>query len=637
MTNRKVHNFYFSGADELREGIKSVSEDLFFNVTEKHCADIIINVKNDEKKGIKISFKNNKATVVYGKRKSCFFRALMLLCQALYEGKDTFEIEETPFFETNGTHVDLSRNNPLSMMGLKYFIRHCAIMGHNLVYLYMEDMYELPAYPQFGHQRGRYSASQLKELDDYADALGVELVPYIQTLGHLEKFLKYHSTRDLRSTANELLVDDEKTYELIEEMLKTLSSIFRSRIVNVGLDETRSINKGRYEAIHGKVPADELYYRHAGKVCEIAKKYGLKIIVPSDMLFQYSWQGEAPSNGYYVVDSVEFTEKALNGLPKDAQIMFWNYSTEEEETMFNLFKKHFELSDDILYLSGVKMYQSLIVKYKKTLATLTAGIPAAIRANIRKMALSMWEDTGETPHFFAFPALLLVAEYDYGVGYNKEELDKKLKFLYDVEFKPFLDMERADNIHDNDNMELATKFLLYNDPLFGLLDKNAEGLDLRAHYGKMVEDYESVNPSFGPMKICFDQFKAMISVLELKADFGLRLKKAYDEKDNTKLRALADEALIIAERFRHFIDVDRELYSTYYRGFGLDVVEQRRATMLSRFETTRYMLLKYLSGELEEIEELVNERRMFDYNPWENTCENIFFGEAFNRIYSPNF
>ncbi len=635
---RKIFKFHFTGADALMEGIKCVSSDLFFELADKNCADVIINVKNEAIKGLKVSLKENNATICYGERKSSFFRGLMLLSLALYEEKTSYEIEESTHFDSNGGFVDLARCNPLSIKGLEYFIRHSAIMGHNTLHFYLEDMFELPSRPLFGHQRGRYTKQQFKALTEYSENLGVELIPYIETLGHLEKYLKYHSTNEIRSSFHELLADEPKTYEFIEDMIKAVKEYFPiTNVIGIGIDEARTINKGKYEAIHGSVDAEEIYYRHINKVCALANKHGLKPIIPCDMFFQYCWKGNPPTNGYYVEDNVTFTQKAIEGVPENTQLMFWNYSAEDEEKMVRLFEKHFELGDDIFYLGGVKMYQSLIAKYKKTLATITAGVPAAIRANVKDMALSMFEDTGETPHFFALPALLIVAEYDFGVGYNEEELERKLNFLYDVGFKPFVDMERADNIHDNDNMELATKFLLYNDPLFGLLDKNAEGLDLKNHYGQLVKDYENVNPSFGPMKLCFEQFKAMLSALELKADFGLRLKEAYDNKDKTKLQALADESLVIADRFRHFMDVDKELYTSYYRGFGLDVVEMRRATLRSRFETTHYMILKYLEGSLDKIEELENERRMFDYNPWENTCENIFFGEGFERIYSPNF
>lgn len=45
--------------------------------------------------------------------------------------------------------------------------------------------------PYFGAYRGRYSAAEIREMDDYAQKFGVELVPCIQTLAHLHNALKW--------------------------------------------------------------------------------------------------------------------------------------------------------------------------------------------------------------------------------------------------------------------------------------------------------------------------------------------------------------------------------------------------------------------------------------------------------------
>ena len=64
-----------------------------------------------------------------------------------------------------------------------------ALMGMNLGMMYTEDTYEVPGQPYFGYQRGRYTYEELHALDDYADMLGIELCPCVQTLGHLNRAL----------------------------------------------------------------------------------------------------------------------------------------------------------------------------------------------------------------------------------------------------------------------------------------------------------------------------------------------------------------------------------------------------------------------------------------------------------------
>ena len=84
---------------------------------------------------------------------------------------------------------DVSRNAVLRPDALRGFLRRMALMGLDVGMMYTEDTYEVPGEPYFGYMRGRYSIEELRALDDYAAILGIELVPCIQTLGHLNRVL----------------------------------------------------------------------------------------------------------------------------------------------------------------------------------------------------------------------------------------------------------------------------------------------------------------------------------------------------------------------------------------------------------------------------------------------------------------
>jgi N-acetyl-beta-hexosaminidase len=66
-----------------------------------------------------------------------------------------------------------------------------SLAGVNTLLLYMEDTYAVPDNPFFGHLRGRYSFAELKEIAKHAADLGVEVIPAIQVLGHLEQVLHW--------------------------------------------------------------------------------------------------------------------------------------------------------------------------------------------------------------------------------------------------------------------------------------------------------------------------------------------------------------------------------------------------------------------------------------------------------------
>lgn len=625
----------FIDADELLKGISVLADDLDIEVSDASSADITVKCEKCSENMLKVELKDKKATITYG-RKVDFYRALMILCMNISEGKEEVSVEETPFLDLNGLQLDLSRNNPLNVESLKCFIRHHAIMGLNSLTLYMEDMFEIEDEPYFGYMRGRYTAETLRALDDYAHELGVELIPELELLSHMNRFLRHYSSEYLcGASIHEFFVGEETTYEFIEKIVKVVSSCFRSRILYIGLDETRTINQGKYREKHGEVPIEKVFFEHAHRVCDMVNAYGKTPVISGDMPFEFCWKKEKPKSRFHIDDHVEFDDDIITSMPKDTAITMWNYNDEDEDKMRRLFKKTKQLCDEVVYMGSARMYQSLLCKYKPTVNTIVAGMKAAKKEDVKIAVFCTWQDSADCPHFLALPVGMLAAEMDYVGEYSAEEMQRKVKFLYGIDYDDFYRMGDADHVHENEEQELATKFLLYNDPLMGLLDYHVKDLDLRKFYGNLVEYYKDRGNSRIPgVKLAFEQYKAFLDVLELKADYGVRLKNAYDAKNFVLLKELCDEAKIIKSRIEKLMEIDREMFTHFYQGFGFETIEMRRATLCARFDTTVYKLEKFLSGEIDSIGELEQERLPYNCYPFENETDNIFFGTNFINIIS---
>ena len=115
--------------------------------------------------------------------------------------------------------ADVSRNAVLNMNGAKEMIRILAAMGYDSLMLYSEDTYEVPEYPYFGRMRGRYSAEELREIDDYADMFGIEVIPCMQTLAHLATALRWPGLNSIVDCNDIMLVGDERTYTFVRACL----------------------------------------------------------------------------------------------------------------------------------------------------------------------------------------------------------------------------------------------------------------------------------------------------------------------------------------------------------------------------------------------------------------------------------
>ncbi len=70
-----------------------------------------------------------------------------------------------------GVMLDCSRNAVPKVSALKKFMDALQKMGYNTLELYGEDTYEVEGEPYLGYMRGRYSASEIKELDAYAQGV----------------------------------------------------------------------------------------------------------------------------------------------------------------------------------------------------------------------------------------------------------------------------------------------------------------------------------------------------------------------------------------------------------------------------------------------------------------------------------
>lgn len=104
--------------------------------------------------------------------------------------KTGFTLRQTPALESLGAMLDCSRNAVPRVESVKRLLRILSRMGYRALQLYMEDVFILEDYPYLGYGRQGYTDAELSALDDYAAALGIELVPAVQTLAHLKQTLK---------------------------------------------------------------------------------------------------------------------------------------------------------------------------------------------------------------------------------------------------------------------------------------------------------------------------------------------------------------------------------------------------------------------------------------------------------------
>ena len=368
------------------------------------------------------------------------YRALSLLRQ--HWAEDAFCIEETPCFETAGMMFDVSRNAVLQPDTLRFFLRKMAMMGLNLGMMYTEDTYEVPGQPYFGYQRGRYSADELRALDDYADMLGVELCPCIQTLGHLNRALHWPALAHLKDNEEVLLADDAQTYAFLEELIAAAAAPYRSKRIHIGMDEAHGIGLGAHLRRHGYEDPHTIIRRHLSRVLEITRRHGLSAMMWSDMYFR----PDSPTDGYY--DSGMPSAEAVAAVPPDVTLVYWDYYHETEQEYTDMLQKHAALPAPTVFAGGIWTWCGPAPDYAKTLAAAVPALTACKKAGVPLVLATAWGDNGAEANLTsALLGMQLYAEFMYTGTYDAGSLRPPLCLLLRCRrtgvFGPFAVQRRA--------------------------------------------------------------------------------------------------------------------------------------------------------------------------------------------------
>ncbi|CAD5206266.1 unnamed protein product [Bursaphelenchus okinawaensis] len=188
-------------------------------------------------------------------------------------------------------HLDL-KGAPPRVEYLQQFFQLLSSLDVDGVLMEYEDMFpysgNLSDLPQPNH----YTTDDIHNINSLADQNGLELIPLVQTFGHLEFVLKLDRFKHLREnqTANNTICpSDHQSLELIDEMVRQIRELHpNATTIHLGADEAYHVAEdGRCkEALisHFNESVDELKLNHIANVALLGRKYKFdRILVWNDM------------------------------------------------------------------------------------------------------------------------------------------------------------------------------------------------------------------------------------------------------------------------------------------------------------------------------------------------------------------
>ncbi len=586
---------------DLKEAIidakKYLGDEIFTNLSIDYH-------KSDDDTLLLISKNDNSVDITYGSLVN-LFRGLTLIKEKADKNKFSFELHSQ--FETNGLMLDCSRNGVLKNDKVKEMIMISALMGHNRLLLYTEDTFQLDKYPYFGYLRGAYSKEDIKEFVKYGESFGVELVPCIQTLGHLRQALKWAPMDDLRDGPDTLLIDSPKTYEFIEEMIKFSRECFSSDSIHIGMDESFEMGLNRYLKIHGYQNRIQLFSKHLTKVRNLCNKYGFKPMLWSDMYFRLNDE----KDNYYSCSPLP--EDTIQSIPNGVKLIYWDYYHDKQDNYVKMIKYHKQTNREIVFAGGSWRWKGFAPSIKKSMEYTRSAFEACKSENIKDVFITAWGDDGNECSFFSIiPVLAETSVMNYG-DYNLGNIASLVRAISDDNIEDFFAMDLPDLIQDKEMVAYynPSKYLFYQDVLLGMFDSQVKDSFAKKYssFSRVLQEKSKESKRFGYV---YSNLANLCEVLSIKVDMGIKLRKYYKENNKEMLSGIANEIDILIKKLDSFHESNEEQWMTECRPFGYEVLDGRLGFLKNRILFTKKRINDYIQGKIDRIEELESDILPYD-------------------------
>ncbi|MBR5108973.1 MAG: family 20 glycosylhydrolase [Clostridia bacterium] len=533
------------------------------------------------------------AASVQAEDQTALCRGLFLLSRAVREGKSALHTEEKRHFAHCGAMLDMSRNRVMTVEGVKAWIDRQAALGLNLLMLYTEDTYEIPEYPYFGYLRGRYTQAELREMDDYAFSMGVELVPCVQTLAHLKQFLQWPASAPLRDQPDILLIDEEKTYAFLDAALRSLSGCFRSRRIHIGMDEAHGVGLGQYLLRHGYVNRFELLNRHLGRVAELCAKYGFKPMMWSDMFFRLG----SKTNSYYDLES-RVPDEVIAALP-DVDMVYWDYYHTDASFYEHMLNGHRRMNRNTVFAGGVWSWSGFLPNRERTARTMEPALRICARQETDTVFATLWGDDGaETDYLMAVDRLTMFSEACWqGEGFSMEECEGMAALLTGME----TEIRNAwDAFYADDCEESTGKILIWCDPLYPCGVADAQKNTLAQAAQKAAAVLKNAPPAL-ETQYALALFETLLKKIRLLQN----IRRAYGERSLQTLDAVSSREIpALAQSYKELMAAHRALWESNSKRQGWEVLALRYGGAVGRLLDVADVLDRYAKGQISSIPEL---------------------------------
>ncbi len=559
---------------------------------------ITVTAVQDSKNGVVL--KDGKAVIHYTKP-HVFYRELGVLCENARKCV-AFEIFEDAYFEELSVMIDTSRNGVEKVDNVKRMIEVLAVMGYSMMMLYTEDTFHIEGRPYFGYMRARYTPEELREMDDYAYSFGIEAIPCIECYGHMNRYLIWPEAKPIKDTKIILLAREEQTFEFLDQMIRSISSCFRSKRIHIGMDEAWDMGRGAFLDKHGYVPPEQIFAEYMERLIGITNKYGLRPMMWSDMY----WRNVASYGGD--PDRCMLPDEIVAKIPPEVELVYWHYGEQPYSDHYML-QAHKATGHNVIYAGGNWGWIGHFPENHYAMLTTRFALEGCRKAGVKEAMLTLWtNDNAENDLFGSLLSLSFFAENCYNKDVTEAELRERFAACTGGEWDAFLTMSNYHNNFENEERfegkknypnRFLGKPLFWQDIMDGLYDTHLFEQPMSGHYAASADTMKQYLDADrdGRWAYLYEYAYRVFDYLATKTWIAERLVPAYRENDRDMLALIASDKLPeLKQKTVAVHEVHKAIWMAGRNMMGWANMDVRYGGMASRCDTVKMQLERYLAG-----------------------------------------
>ena len=347
----------------------------------KPILDAVGVVLGDEQRaeGYAVVVDKDQAVVLAASAAGLFYGAQTIKQLVRTDGADpliyTGTIRDWPAMRWRGMQDDLSRGPLPTLDYQKVQIRNFAAFKLNVYSPYYEHTFEYKSHPLMAAPGGVMTQDEVKELIAYAKQFHIEVVPEQEAFGHLHHMLKFDIYGALAETAHGhvLAPGQPGSIRVIKEWFAEIDSVFPSRFVHIGADETFELGLGQTRDRVQKDSLGAVYIAFLKEIEAAIRRPGKRYLFWGDIA-----QG---------------SPQLVKSLPKDMVAVAWNYWS------YNNFdrsiKPYSDAGIETWVAPGVNNWNRVYPNNDVALRNIQGFVRDGQRLGSTGMLNTNWDDDGE--------------------------------------------------------------------------------------------------------------------------------------------------------------------------------------------------------------------------------------------------